>query len=175
MTHPFNIWRIWIRWPSPGSICWKQNEVSDCLELFKDSSCSQQDHLHLVLIFVAFSFSYQPQSKIFFPDNDLFLQYRVNKVLKQIIYWTRGWETWKGKDSSWACWWLIWHHCATRGTSGGTKSEWEHLSKPVNCPVKRSVLQFLDKSLTEKVSLETHFNFYEMFSIHLMDNDKVDL
>lgn len=33
----------------------------------------------------------------------------------------------------------------------------------------------MDKSRTQKVSLETYFNFYEMFSIHLMDNDKVDL
>lgn len=168
MTHPFNIWRIWIRWPSPGSLCWKQTEVSDCLELFKDSSCSQQADLHLVLIFVAFFFSYQPQSK------GIILQSRMNKVLKQIMYWTTGWETWKGKDSSWECWWLIWHHCATRETSGGTQSEWEHLSKPVNCPVKRSDLQFMDKSCTEKVSLETYFHFYEMFFIHPMDNDKVD-
>lgn len=61
VTHPSNIWQIWIRWPSPGSICWKQTQVSDCLELFKDSSCSQQDHLHLVLIFVFFSLTHQAQ------------------------------------------------------------------------------------------------------------------
>jgi len=32
-----------------------------------------------------------------------------------------------------------------------------------------------DKSLTKKISLETFFHFYEMFSIHLMDDDEVDL
>lgn len=176
VTHPSNIWRIWIRWPSPGSIYWKQTKVPDCLELFKDSSCSQQDHLHLVLIFVAFSFSSQVQSKSIIPRWWLVSPAQGEQGnSNRFMYWTRGWETWKGKNSSWMCWWLVWHHCATRETSRGTKSEWEYLSKPVNCPVKRSDLQFMDKSHIEKVSLETYFNFHEMFSIHPMDNDKVDL
>lgn len=50
VSHLLNIWWIWIRLPSSGSVCWKETNVSDCLEIFKVSSFRPPDHLSQLLL-----------------------------------------------------------------------------------------------------------------------------